>query len=202
MKKYLKIISFVIIIAMVTALFTGCGEIKKAEAAVNETITAFKELDFETAKQYIDVDDIMDTEASLSVDEETFMENLFGKLEHKIISSEKIDGNTVVVKTEITAVDMKPVLTEFFGMAIQYAFSKALASSQSSEEETNKKMMEMFTECVTKDDLAMVTNEVDIKVVKTEGEWKIESDDALSDALLGGLTEAAEELSKSMNNIE
>ena len=63
-------------------------------------------------------------------------------------------------------------------------------------------MMEMFTECVTKDDLAMVTNEVDIKVVKTEGEWKIESDDALSDALLGGLTEAAEELSKSMNNIE
>lgn len=104
MKKYLKIISSVIIIAMVATLFTGCGEIKKAETAVNKTFTAFKELDLEAAKKYINVDDIMGSETSLSVDEKIFMEKVFVKLEHKIISSEKIDNSTVVVKTEITAI--------------------------------------------------------------------------------------------------
>lgn len=202
MKKYLKSISSIIIIAMVATLFTGCGEIKKAETVVNKTFTAFKELDLETAKQYIDVDDIMDSETSLTVDEKTFMEKIFGKLEHKIISSEKIDSSTVVVKTEITAIDMKPVLTEFFGMAIQYAFSNAFANPQPSEEETNKKMMEMFNECASKEDLAMVTNEVDIKVVKADDGWKIETDDVLSDAILGGLEKAAEEISESMKSVE
>ena len=144
----------------------------------------------------------MGSETSLSVDEKIFMEKVFDKVEHKIISSEKIDNSTVVVKTEITAIDMKPVLTEFFGMAIQYAFSNALASNQQSEEETNKKMMEMFTECVSKEDLAMVTNEVDIKVVKADDGWKIETDDVLSDAMLGGLEKAAEELNTSMGNVE
>ena len=64
---------------------------------------------------------------TLSLDDNVFMENLFGKLEYEIVSSEKIDKNTVVVKTKITAVDMKPVLGEFFGKALQYAFANAFS---------------------------------------------------------------------------
>ena len=130
------------------------------------------------------------------------MENLFGKLEYEIVSSEKIDKNTVIVKTKITAVDMKPVLGEFFGKALQYAFANAFSNPQPSEEETNQKMEEIFIECVSKEDLAMVTNEVDIKVIKVDKKWKVESAEELSNALLGGLAQAAEEISNSFNSAE
>jgi hypothetical protein len=70
------------------------------------------------------------------------------------------------------------------------------------KEETNKKMEEMFIECVSKEDLAMVTNEVDIKVIKVDKKWKIELAEELSNALLGGLAQAAEELGNSFNSAE
>lgn len=206
MKKYSKIISLIIVMATMVTMLTGCGEIKKAETTINNTFTALKSLDFETASDYINVDEIMKSEDeendTLSLDENVFMENLFGKLEYEIVSSEKIDKNTVVVKTKITAVDMKPVLGEFFGKALQYAFASAFSNPQPSEEETNQKMEEMFIECVSKEDLAMVTNEVDIKVIKVDKKWKIESAEELSNALLGGLAKAAEELGNSFNSAE
>lgn len=204
MKKHSKIICFIIVIATMVSLLTGCGEIKKAETTINKTFAALKTLDFKAASGYINIDEIMvdDSDESFDLDQNLFMENLFGKLEHKIISSEQIDKNTVVVKTEITAIDMKPVLAEYFTKALQYAFANALANPQPSEEETNQKMEEMFVECVSKEDLATVTNEVDIKVVQVDKTWKIESTDELSNALLGGFAKAAEELSNSFNSAE
>ena len=206
MKMNIKSIASLLLILTMVLSLTGCGEIKKAETTINNTFTALKSLDFETASDYINVDEIMKSEDeendTLSLDDNVFMENLFGKLDYEIISSEKIDKNTVVVKTKITAVDMKPVLGEFFGKALQYAFANAFSNPQPSEEETNKKMEEMFIECVSKEDLAMVTNEVDVKVVKVDKKWKIESAEDLSDALLGGLAKAAEELNNSFNSAE
>ena len=54
----------------------------------------------------------------------------------------------------------------------------------------------------SKEDLSMVTSEVDIKVIKADKKWKIESSEELSNALLGGLAQAAEEISNSLNSAE
>ena len=166
--------------------------------------TAFKNTDIEAAAKYVDVDEINASEdSSDSISTELVMKTIFNKLDYKIISSEKVDDTTVKVKTEITVTDMKPVLGEFFTNAMQYAFSTAFSNPQPTEEETNKKMEEMFIESASKEDLATVTNEVDITVVKTENnEWKVKSDDTFADALLGGLITAGEELSKAFENQE
>lgn len=202
MRNNIKKIAALLLILTIAFSLAGCGEIQKAETTINQTFKALKELDFETASNYINVDEMMESDNSTDIDSDVFAQNLFGKLEYKIISSEKIDNNTVTVKTEITAVDMKPVLTEYFQKALQYAFANAFADPQPSEEETNKKMEEIFIECISKEDLVMVKTEVDIKVIKTDKKWKIESSDELSNALLGGLVKAAEELSNSFNDIE
>ena len=197
------------IIAAVSAFvlllsLAGCGEIKKAETAVNGMFTAFKNTDIEAAAKYVDVDEINASEdSSDSISTELVMKTIFNKLDYKIISSEKVDDTTVKVKTDITVTDMKPVLGEFFTNAMQYAFSTAFSNPQPTEEETNKKMEEMFIESASKEDLATVTNEVDITVVKTENnEWKVKSDDTFAYALLGGLITAGEELSKAFENQE
>ena len=203
MKRIRSIIATILAIVLLLSL-TGCGEIKKAETAVNGMFTAFKNTDIEAAAKYVDVDEINASEdSSDSISTELVMKTIFNKLDYKIISSEKVDDTTVKVKTEITVTDMKPVLGEFFTNAMQYAFSTAFSNQQPTEEETNKKMEEMFIESASKEDLATVTNEVDITVVKTENnEWKVKSDDTFADALLGGLITAGEELSKAFENQE
>lgn len=203
MKRIKSIIATILALVLLLSL-TGCGEIKKAETTVNGMFTAFKNTDIEAAAKYVDVDEINASEdGSDSISIELVMKTIFNKLDYKIISSEKVDDNTVKVKTEITVTDMKPVLGEFFTNAMQYAFSTAFSNPQPTEEETNKKMEEMFIESASKEDLATVTNEVDITVVKTENnEWKVKSDDTFADALLGGLITAGEELSKAFENQE
>ena len=125
----------------------------------------------------------------------------FGKLNYKILSSAKVDDSTVTVKVEISNVDMKPVFTEFFTQALQYALTSAFADPQPTEEEINQKLEEMFNSCISKEGLATATREVDVKVVKDGDRWIIEGDDKLANALLGGLLDAVEELEESLNNL-
>lgn len=201
MKKIKSIIAVVLTLVLVFSL-TGCGEIKKAETSVNGMFTAFKNLDFEEAQKYVNVDDITNGENS-NDNAEAVMNAIFGNLNYEIVLSEKIDDSTVIVKTSITATDMKPVMGEFFTQAMQYAFSTAFSDTQPSEEEQNKKMEEILVECASKPDLATVTNEVDIKVVKNENkEWKIEADDTFVNAVLGGLMDAAKSLENAFTTEE
>lgn len=192
------VLAFILMLSL-----TGCGEIKKAETAVNGMFAAFQSLNFEEAQKYVNVEDITKTGNEANENARLVMETIFGKLNYEMISSEKTDDHTVVVKAKITTTDMKPVMGEFFAKALEYAFSNAFASPQPTEEETNQKMEEILVECASKPDLATVTNEVDIKVVKTEGkEWKIEVDDTLSNALLGGLTDVAKEMENAFSSEE
>ena len=201
--KRIKSITAIILTLILTLSLTGCGEIKKAETAVNGMFTAFKNLNFEEAQKYVNVDEITKAGEEANENSMLIMETVFDNLSYEIISSEKVDNETVIVKTKVTATDMKPVLGEFLAKALEYAFSNAFANPQPTEEETNKKMEEILVECASKPDLATVTNEVDIKVIKTESkDWKIEADDAVVNALLGGLADAAKEMENAFNTEE
>lgn len=203
MKKY-KRLAAVFTALIFTLTLSGCCEIKKAESAVCGMFEAFKTLDFEEAQKYVSVDDISGSNAESDESGEgtkLIMETVFGNLNYEILASNKVDKNNVIVKTKITATDMKPVMGEFFTLALQYAFSTAFSDTQPTEEETNQKMEELLVECASKPDLATVTNEVDIKVTKNENKkWQIEVDDSFVSAILGGLNDAANELENKFNN--
>ena len=202
MKRFKSITAIILTLILILSL-TGCGEIKKAETAVNGMFTAFKSLNFEEAQKYVNVDEITKAGEEANENSMLIMETVFDNLSYEIISSEKVDSETVIVKTKVTATDMKPVLGEFLTKALEYDFSNAFANPQPTEEETNKKMEEILVECASKPDLATVTNEVDIKVIKTESkDWKIEADDAVVNALLGGLADAAKEMENAFNTEE
>ncbi len=201
MKIYKRL--FVIVLAFVMLLsLVGCGEVEKAETAVNEMFTSFKNLDFEKAQKYVNVNDMTNTD---NANENTtlVMQTVFDKLEYEIISSEKIDDSNVIVKTKIIAIDMKPVMGEFFTKAMEYAFSNAFSNPQPSKEETNKKMEEILIECASKPDLDTVSKEIDIKVSKNDdNEWKIKADETFANAILGGLMDATKDLENAFNTEE
>lgn len=200
MKNTLKgFISFLLVVSMVLSL-TGCGEIEKAENTVKGMFEAFKKLDLEKTRQYIITEDVTTFEnKDITDNQEIIIKKIVDNLDYEIVSSEKADDNTVNVKTKITTIDMKPVIKGFLKEAMQYAISSAFTEPKISEEEMNKKIEEMFIQNISKSDLAVVTKEVVIKVVKTiDNDWKIDVDDSFLNSLLGGLIEASEELENSL----
>ena len=191
-----NLISVLLIFAVLVSL-TGCGEIKKAEKTVIGLFEALKETNIEKVSEYMNVDDLKveGNDENSIISNTVIIQNMFKQFDYKIISSEKKDDSTVVVTAEITNTDMKPVLSEFFTKAMQYAFSNAFSDSQDAEEESDTKIDEMFIESLNKPDLATVTNTVYITVIKTEDKsWKVKSDDAFRNALLGGLYEAVKDI--------
>lgn len=203
-----KIISLIVALVMAVTCLAACdgaplGKTPEqyAEETVRNCFDALKAGDLETASLYMDEDvtDVGDSEDDSMVNS-VIVEKVFGALEYNIVSSEKVDDNTVIVKTAITNVDMKPVFAEFFVQALQYALANAFSENPPSEEESDAQMTQIFADCMSKEDLAKVTNEVEIKVTKGEENWKLESSDALADALLGGLEGAIEEIQNSFNS--
>ncbi len=122
-----KIVAVLLACCLALSL-AGCGEIQKAESTVKGMFEAFKNLDFEEAQKYVDVGDITSVSDEASVNVEKIIETVFGSLDYEIVSSEKVDDH-VVVKTKITAIDMKPVMSDFFSKALEYALSNAFSSS-------------------------------------------------------------------------
>ncbi len=195
MKNTMKRLMAVLLAGIMLFAFAGCSPTAQAEKAVTALLDEMKNADFEEAAEYIsggaNEDSIFDEEAAL------FAENLVSRMEYEIIGSEEVDENTVNVSVSITNIDMKPVMSEFFVAALQYAFS-TMGSEETTEEETNAKMMEIFLECISKEDLAMITIEDTVSVVKADGEWGVEMDGEFTNAILGGLEDAANDLQSSM----
>lgn len=197
-----KVFALILVSCMLLS-FTGCGEVKNAEKAVNGMFTAFKNADLNEAQKYVNVDDITNAENESDENTAIILKAIFEKLDYEIISSEKIDDSTVSVKTKITAIDMAPVMTEYLSKVFEYAIANAFAEPQLTDDEYTQKIEEFLIECLSKPDLATVTNEVDIKVVKTENnEWKIETDANFLNALMGGLPDILDGLNEEFNSLE
>ena len=188
-----KIIATALSLIMVLS-FAGCGETKKAEEAVTNLFEAFKAGDFEKAEEFLYKEG--DLEEAESDD---MFNHVFTKIDYKILSSEKIDGETVNVTASVTAPDMKVAVGEFFDNALQFALSNAFSENPISDEELSEEMEKMFVEATDKEDLGTVTNEVVIKVVKTPEGWKVESDDEFADVITGRMMTAFKELEEAMS---
>lgn len=199
MKKRNSIISIILAFVLVFSL-TGCNEEKKAETAVNEMFAAFKNLDYEAAQNFVNIDDITarikNTKTEFINENMTLvMNNVFKKLEYEIISSEKTDSNNVIVKTKITAVNMVPILTDYFTKYSQYMRSFLYSYQLPSVEDMDKETERILDEITLDPNLETVTNEADIKVIKNENnKWEIEADDTFVNALFGDLINAVRAL--------
>lgn len=187
MKKIKRILSLLMTIMLVMSV-SGCGEVEKAKKSVDEMFGAFETVNLEQINTYLNTDELSSLELLTddSKSEEVF-KLMFSKLSHNIISVEEADENTIVVKTEITTIDMGLVFQEWMQESIKMAFDGAFSGESLSEDEYNKKVEEQLLEILKKEDRQTVTNTVDIKYVKTDNKWDIQVDDKLTDALLGGL---------------
>lgn len=195
-KSFLKIIMFVVF----TVLLAGCSSVNPAEKVVNDTLTAFKNLDFQTMASNIDGEDETDVMDYEDEQLNVIIKPLAEKLSYKIVSTEEQDKDTSIVKTEITYINIKPIMADVFAEIMQEAFKSAFSSSEPIDDEKMEQMMiEKYQALISSDEIETLTDEIDITVKNIEGEWKIIPDDTLANVLTGGLVSWAQEIESAFN---
>ena len=183
------IILLVVVLAIVTALLLLPAT---PEKTVEGMLNSLKNADFESVNKYVNYNEIVNESDMLQnseIDEET-QSLLFNKLTWKILNIAK-EENTASVEVEITNKDFDKIISNYTQEALRIAFS---GESFTQEEQNNKlkeqlKNEEIGTKIVT----------TTIQLVKQDGEWKVQADENLVNALLPGLQEAINSLNSIIN---
>lgn len=180
----MKKILITLISAMLLFTLTGCTSTSGAEKAVKETFEAFKTSDMKKASKYLDIAgmEIGDEESGLST--ELIFNNLFSKLEYEIISSEEIDKDEVIVKVNVTAIELETFMQQFIGSVMEYSF-ESLDKPELSEEETKQMYEDFFAETANDPELDKQTEKIKITVIERGGKWMIQPDEDFVAAILG-----------------
>ena len=185
-----KILSLVCVFIMAVTL-VSCG-IESPERAVENALNAIKNLDTETMEKYFGEEELFEGDGEDATDDileaEEVEKLLVEKLSFKILSSEK-DGDNATVKVEITNIDMQSVfaryMEELFSMAMEEVFLEL--ESDDYEEIEEEEVLQIFMDILSDEENKMTTSKVELKLSKTGGSWETAADEALIDAIYGGI---------------
>lgn len=183
------IILLFVVLAIVTALLLLPTT---PEKTVEGMLNSLKNADFESVNKYVNYEEIVNESEMLQnseMDEET-QSLLFNKLTWKTLNISK-EENTASVEVEITNKDFNQIITNYTQEALRIAFS---GESFTQEEQNNK-----LKEQLKNEGIGTKTVTTTIQLVKQDGEWKVQADESLVNALLPGLQEAINSLNSIIN---
>lgn len=174
-------------------LFTlaACGTSRPSAQSVTESaIQGVQAVDQESVQQYWGGELLEEDALGLNAQDTELLNALTKNLTYKVISAEEDEeAGTAVVSVEFTNIDMSPVMGDFMqsllGDAFQYAFLPE--DQQPTEEELSEQYVQKFTELLSAEDLAKKTTSVKIPLTLVDDQWKITPDDAIIDAMFGGM---------------
>ena len=187
----------------------ACGSGRASAQEVTEQgLAALRDLDVLALPQYwntdgLNLDDLGDlTQAGEEVDlsaEDTaaLAQAMTRHLSWQVISAQEDPGaGTASVTVSLTNLDMAPVVGQFLQEAFSDALSSALQADgqQPTEEEMIQQYLQTLTDLLNQEGLDTRTTTVEVPLTLVDGQWKITPDEAVVDALLGGLLTTGEAL--------
>ncbi len=190
MKKLSKIFALMLSLSVLLLSLTACGSDpkKEAEAAVTKTFDELKALDDSVYDQYFGANGIASlglTEDDSQEDFKKFIKTIVDNLSYKIVSSEEVDKDNVIVKVDITAIKMETVMIAFQDKILEFASSEE--SQNISPEDAVKKSLELLLETISQPNLETITTTVDLNVTKNDNNWEVPISEELINAIYGGM---------------
>ena len=182
----------------------ACGsERASAQEVTEQGLAALRDLDVLALPQYwntdgLNLDDLGDlTQAGEEVDlsaEDTAA--LAQAMTRHLSWQEDPGAGTASVTVSLTNLDMAPVVGQFLQEAFSDALSSALQADgqQPTEEEMTQQYLQTLTDLLNQEGLDTRTTTVEVPLTLVDGKWTITPDEAVVDALLGGLLTTGEAL--------
>ncbi|MBS3991378.1 MAG: hypothetical protein KGZ51_04835 [Erysipelothrix sp.] len=192
----MKKIILLFISTLLIFTLVACSSKETPKEVVEKGISAIKNLDLIQIQKYFNADEISDENDVFGQDFDVENAEIFA-LMTKNLTYEIINVNTndkvATVETKITNINMAVIMKDFITQALILAFEQ-IGETEVDEEEMQKQMEDLLIELLSKEDNEMITTEVDIELNEVDGEWKIDLNDELINALFGGLTSVVDEI--------
>ncbi|MEH7128739.1 hypothetical protein V7103_11080 [Neobacillus drentensis] len=166
------------------------------DEVATDFLTSVQKGDWEKASKYVNNKDSKKTlkELTSSKDEETkFIQDIFKKMSFTVGKVNEADKKATVEST-IKTVDTKIILGTIIQEAMQEALAQAFSGEETDDAAVEKEMTNKLIAGVNEPSAKKVTNKVKINLVKVNGDWKVDVDQELLNALTGGLTSIGEEM--------
>lgn len=120
-----------------------------------------------------------------------FMFSFAGKFEYEIISSEKIDNETVNVTLEVETIDGEKAVEVFYEDFMAYYLANMSEMESLSEDEAGELYITLMTDVLDDPAVGTKTDEVVIEMTLTDGEWTFD-EEKIFDIMSGDFFSALE----------
>ncbi|HHV44954.1 MAG TPA: hypothetical protein GXX57_09865 [Firmicutes bacterium] len=180
------------VLFLISVLASPCYGETAPDLVVTEALNALKEMDLETVLRYFrdadptgefpleDFSEVEPTELDVE-----YWRMLFENLEFNVLSTSTLaDGQEAIVRTEITNLDLQRILQVYVDQ-VMTLYMEAFFSGQA--EPTEEELQHLFLGLLRDYDGKKRTATVDIRLEMEDGDWFIWADEALLDAIFGGM---------------
>lgn len=168
---------------------------KSIESKISNSVVTFTEALSEgkrdIASQYVTEDSV----SFLSFEElpqNQDLMNTFVKYLSVDIKKVKKDGNAAIVKAKISNKDFEKIMIKYMQEVVALSISSNDAGI--TDEELENKLLQYLKEQFDSQENEILTNEVNINLVKVDGKWKIIIDDNLRNGLFPGMLKIIESM--------
>lgn len=181
----------------------ACGTSRpSAQSVTEDAIQAVQAADLASLQQYWGGEMLDEETLGLKGEDAELLTALTKNLTYKVVSAEEDESaGTAVVSVEFTNTDMAPVMGDLvqslIGDAFQYAFLPE--DQQPTDEELSEQYMQKFTELLNAEDLTTKTTSVEIPLTLVEDQWQVTPDEAIVDAMFGGLLTVADSMDEAFS---
>lgn len=182
--------------ALLVFTLVACSSKETPKEVVEKGISAIKNLDLIQIQKYFNAEDITDENDVFGEDFDIENAEIFALMTKNIsyeIINEDTGDKSATVEAKITNINMAIIMREFITQALILAFEQ-MGETEVDEEEMQKQMEDLLIDLLSKEDNEMITTEVNIKLNEVDGEWKIDLNDELVNALFGGLSSVVDEI--------
>lgn len=191
----------------------ACGARTSAQETTEKGLEALRDWNVLALPQYWNTDGLsledLESFGQVSQDLESLglsLEDVAGlagpmtrHLSWQVISAqEDAAAGTATVTVALTNLDMAPILGQFLQTALGDALGSAFLSQdqQPTQEELLQQYLQTLTDLLNQENLDTKTTTVDVSLTLVDGQWKITLDEALLDALTGGLLSLGDALTQ------
>ena len=168
---------------------------KSIESKISNSVVTFTEALSEgkrdIASQYVTEDSV----SFLSFEElpqNQDLMNTFVKYLSIDIKKVKKDGDAAIVKAKISNKDFEKIMIKYMQEVV--ALSISSNDTEVTDEELENKLLQYLKDQFDSQENEILTNEVNINLVKVDGKWKIIIDDNLRNGLFPGMLKIIESM--------
>lgn len=185
MKKTIsKIAAAVLSIFVISIALAGCGASKPTEV-VDDMLGTIQDGKITKLDKFMadeDASEVFNEDELVDTNDKKLVKNLFNNYEYgkPVLIDETED--TAQVKVEVTSVDLGEVGLQVFAEVTPYALEHA-----DDEEKIEKRAKKIMIEKLKEKDAPMNTREIVLDLAKVDGDWKVEMNNNVLDALYYGL---------------